>query len=87
LKVLKKGRHLEIYNIGTQQETSILTLVKELSNYFRRKIVVIPGKLAKGGTPRRCPDISKIQRFGYTPSVSLSAGLARTVQWYMEHGT
>lgn len=85
LTVFEKGEHLEIYNIGTQEETSILTLVKELSDYFHKKIVIIPGKLAKGGTPRRCPDISKIRQLGYKPRFSLSEGLAKTARWYLEY--
>jgi len=30
-------------------------------------------------SPRRCPDIAKLVRLGYTPKVSLDSGLARTV--------
>lgn len=82
LKVLKKGKHLEIYNIGTQDETSILELVSELANYVNRKVTAIPGQPVKGGTFRRCPDISKLRKLGYQPRVSLSEGLAKTARWY-----
>ena len=85
IQIVKKGKHLEIYNIGTQEEISIKRLVGELGKYFHRKILVIPGALAKGGTPRRCPDISKISRLGYNPEVSLSEGLIKTARWYLEN--
>ena len=37
------------------------------------------------GTPRRCPDITKMRRLGYAPAVTLDEGLERTVAWYSEH--
>ena len=45
----------------------------------------VPSAPAAGGTPRRCPDISKLRRLGYAPRVPLDAGLAMTVAWYREH--
>ena len=35
-----------------------------------------------GGTERRCPDIAKLGKLGYTPQVSLAQGLPPTVDWY-----
>jgi nucleoside-diphosphate-sugar epimerase len=42
----------------------------------------VPGPPAPGGTPRRCPDISKLAALGYKPRVSLQAGLTLTLPWY-----
>jgi nucleoside-diphosphate-sugar epimerase len=47
-----------------------------------RRVQVIPGPAAVGGTPRRCPDTSRIRALGYRPRVSLKDGIARTVEWY-----
>lgn len=83
--LLEKGKHLEIYNIGTSEEIQIRNLAKMVSNYFDKNIAVVPGKLASGGTPRRLPDISKITKLGYKPKVSLVEGIAKTCQWYNEN--
>jgi len=43
---------------------------------------VVPGKPAEGGTKRRCPDITKLKKLGYTPKVPFAKGLAVTMKWY-----
>lgn len=83
--LLSKGKHLEVYNIGTSEEVQIKTVAYEIARFFERKIVIVPGKLAAGGTTRRLPDISKISKLGYTPRVSLSDGIAITAKWYNEN--
>jgi|SRR3989338_1420486 len=80
--VIKKGEHLGIYNIGTMEEVTIKEVAAEVGKYFDRKIVVKPGKPALGGTLRRCPDISKLKKLGYTPKTSLAKGLSLTAAWY-----
>lgn len=82
LKVLDKGKHLEIYNIGTMQEIKISQLVEKIGRCFNIKIKLIPGKLSKGSTLRRCPDIAKLKKLGFKPKTSLIEGLRKTVQWY-----
>jgi nucleoside-diphosphate-sugar epimerase len=45
----------------------------------------VPGRLLAGGTPRRCPDISKLAKLGYKPRVPLDQGLKPTLDWYWRH--
>lgn len=82
MKILGKGKHLGIYNIGTMEEIPAKQLVEEIGRCFNKDVNVIPGKLAKGGTLRRCPDITKLKRLGFEPRFSLQEGLQKTVQWY-----
>jgi nucleoside-diphosphate-sugar epimerase len=82
LNVLEKGKHLGIYNIGTMEETSIKKLVQEIGRCFNREIKLVPGKLNKGSTLRRCPDTTKLQKLGFKSGYSLKTGLQKTVQWY-----
>lgn len=82
LKVLEKGQHLGIYNIGTMEEISISQLVYLIGKCFDRQIKVIASKLSEGSVLRRCPDIAKIKRLGFKPSHSLENGLQRTIGWY-----
>ena len=77
-----KGEHLGIYHIGTSEEVTIGDLARRVASCFGRTIEVRPGPAPKGGTPRRCPDISKLRNLGYAPKVSLSEGLKEAVAWY-----
>lgn len=82
--VTDKGTHMNIYNIGTQDEISIAELALRIGVACGIAVHPVASAPAAGGTPRRCPDISKIARLGYVPRVSLEAGLAKTVAWYRE---
>lgn len=86
MTVIEQGKHLEIYHIGTTEEILIEDLAREIGAYFQRSVRVIPGALKPGGTPRRCPDINKIRKMGYSPKVTLRQGVHLTVKWYDEHG-
>ena len=77
-----KGEHLGIYHVGTTEVVSIADVARRIAKQAGREIELVPGKLQAGGTPRRCPDISKLERLGYSPRVSLGDGLKPTVDWY-----
>ncbi|MCR4340410.1 MAG: NAD-dependent epimerase/dehydratase family protein [Gemmatimonadaceae bacterium] len=72
------------YNIGTDQEVSVKTLVAELGVALSRDVQVAPAELLLGSTPRRCPDTSKIAALGFRPEISLREGIARTARWYWQ---
>jgi nucleoside-diphosphate-sugar epimerase len=78
----EKGEHLGIYHIGTTEEVSIADLARRIGGLADSEIEIVPGKLQAGGTPRRCPDISKLAKLGYKPRVPLNDGLEPTVDWY-----
>lgn len=82
---LEKGEHLGIYHIGTQVETSIADIARLVGKFFGRDIDIVAGELQKGGTPRRCPDITKLKNLGYQPKISLQEGITKTAQWYVEN--
>jgi nucleoside-diphosphate-sugar epimerase len=85
LTVIEKGEHLTIYHIGTETETTIKELALEVARHFKRDIEVVPGRLQRGGTLRRCPNIGRLRGLGYSPSVSLRKGLAATIPWYINN--
>jgi len=80
--VLERGNHLGIYNIGTTEEVAIDQVARWIGEYFGRQVEIVPGKIAWGGTSRRCPDIAKLVALGYAPQYSLRDGLPITVKWY-----
>jgi len=85
LKVIEKGEHLGIYNIGSEEEISIKQLAEEIARCFGRDIRIVPGKLKPGGALRRCPSIERLRALGYQPQVSIKQGLAATVPWYLNN--
>ena len=78
----EKGEHLGIYHVGTMEEVTIADLARRVARAAGREIELVPGEAAAGGTPRRCPDISKLARLGYKPRVPLDEGLKPTLDWY-----
>ncbi len=85
LTMYEKGGHREIYHIGSDEEISIRDLAARIGKIVGVDLDIRPGELAKGGTRRRCPDISKMRAMGWSPAVGLDEGLERTVAWYREH--
>jgi nucleoside-diphosphate-sugar epimerase len=80
--LLKKGKHLNIYNIGNSDQISIKTLTKKILNILKIKAKIKSSKIAKGGTTKRCPDINKISKIGYKKKISLDLGLEKSINWY-----
>ncbi len=85
LSVIDRGEHLNIYHIGTMEEVTIRTLAEQIASCMGLSITVQSGPEASGGTQRRCPDISKLKKIGFSPKFSLAAGLKPTVAWYRDH--
>jgi UDP-glucose 4-epimerase len=85
LTMYERGGHREIYHIGSDEEISIRDLAARIGKIVGVDLDIRPGELQQGGTPRRCPDISKMRALGWSPAVGLDEGLERTVAWYREH--
>jgi nucleoside-diphosphate-sugar epimerase len=77
-----RGEHLGIYHIGTRDEVRIGTVAELVGEAFGRRVRIVAGELARGGTPRRCPDIAKITTLGYRPKIPLREGISITAEWY-----
>lgn len=85
VRVIDRGQHLGIYHIGTDEEIAIERVVKLAAEYFGLDIRVVAGPEARGGTPRRCPDVSRLRALGWRPKVAFADGLTRTLDWYRLH--
>ncbi len=85
LAMRASGEHLNIYHVGTTEEITVAELARRIAVHKGCEIDLIAGPAPEGGTERRCPDIAKLGRLGYSPQVPLSVGLPSTVDWYWTH--
>ena len=77
--ILNRGKHLNIYNIGTNEKIKIKDLAHKLSKIFNKKIILKKTLLTKGSTKIRVPNIRKITSLGFKPRFNLSKGLRKTL--------
>ena len=82
--LLKKGRHLQIYNIGTTEKLTISNLAKNIGNLLNKKIQIQKSPLKKGGTKIRIPDISLIKNIGFKQKYKIKGGLRKTIDFYIK---
>ncbi len=80
--LIDRGVHNNIYHVGNPEEIAIADVARAVVAYFGREAELMPGPLAEGSTPRRCPDVSKIAGLGFRPKVPFLEGLPRISQWY-----
>ena len=85
MKILNKGKHLNIYNIGTTEQVTIIKVAKLLAKYFNKKIIIVKESKHIGSTTKRCPDIKKISKLGYKPKVKLNKGIKSIADWYIKN--
>ncbi len=77
--VLTKGKHLNIYNIGTSERIKIKNLAYKMSNIYKKKIKLYKTSLTKGSTKIRVPNISKITKLGFKPRYNLNKALKEII--------
>lgn len=80
--MLERGKHLEIYHIGTNEEVTIEEVARLVGKHFKRAIEVVVDQDVAGGPDRRCPNIDKIKQLGFNPKVTLTRGIELTAPWY-----
>ena len=83
MRVINKGEHMEIYHIGTMDEISIEHVAVQIGKIFGRDVTVVPSEKPKGSTHARCPDITKLKKFGFSQKTTFLDGLKNTVEWYV----
>ena len=71
-----------VYNIGSNEEITILNLAILISKFYGGNKIFRVSPKPVGETNRRLPDISKIEKLGYTPTVSITEGLDKYFAWY-----
>ncbi|BBY78779.1 nucleoside-diphosphate sugar epimerase [Mycolicibacterium parafortuitum] len=84
LTMYEQGGHREIYHIGNDEEITIRELAARIGDALGISLHVESGPAPEGGTPRRCPDLTKMRGLGYRPAIDLQSGLRKTAAWYRD---
>jgi len=78
-KIFKKGKNLQIYNIGTTQKIKIRDLAKLIAKILEKKINFKKNKILEGSPSIRCPNINKIKKLGFKVNIGLKEGIKKTI--------
>ena len=74
-----------LYNIGSNEEVTIKSLVNNVNNVIKFPGEIIFDDTKPDGNPRKLLDSSKFSSFGWKPAVDLSKGLKTTYDWYLNN--
>lgn len=85
LFLLEKYDLPEIINVGCGEDVSIRELAELICD-----VVGFDGELRRDqtkpdGTPRKLLDVSKLRALGWTPTIPLRDGIARTYDWFLKN--
>ena len=74
----------QLYHIGNPEETTMIKLAQQMCELQNHSPTFKIHPAPEGSTLRRCPDITKLKGLGYSPKVSLTEGLKKTMEWYIK---
>ncbi len=84
--LLREGQPGETYNIGADNHRYNIEVAEAILEAVDKPRSLIRFVEDRAGHDRRyCVDFAKIRGLGWTPRHDFSAGLARTVRWYVEN--
>jgi len=75
--ILKASNGKQVFNIGTSEEVTISDLAARIAKICDVNSRTLKSEMPAGGTPRRVPDISKLEALGYKSTISLDDGLKK----------
>ncbi len=73
----------ELLNVGTGEDMTIAELAETVRQVVDFKGPTVWDASKPDGTPRKVLDVSKIKALGFTPSIPLDKGVARSYAWYL----
>jgi|LULJ01.1.fsa_nt_gb nucleoside-diphosphate-sugar epimerase len=81
--ISKKGKPNQIYNLGNNDEKTIIDIIMAMSKILKKKISVTRGSLHRGSVSRRCPDVKKLQKLNFKSKFTLVQGIEKTLNFYV----
>jgi UDP-glucose 4-epimerase len=84
LRALDRPDKTGCYNIGTQRETDVKALLRELTSISGDKVTPEYRNARKGEQMRSCLDYTKARKeLDWKPDFTLHEGLSRTYRWFL----
>jgi GDP-L-fucose synthase len=72
-------------NVGTGEDLSIKELAALISELTGFKGEILWDSSKSDGTPRKVLDVTRIQKLGWSPKISLRNGIQSTIDWYKKN--
>jgi GDP-L-fucose synthase len=72
-------------NIGTGEDLTVKELASLISVLTGFNGEILWDTSRSDGTPRKVLDVTRIQKLGWTPKISLSDGVQSTKDWYKQN--
>jgi GDP-L-fucose synthase len=85
LFMLEKYDSPEIVNVGCGEDISIRELAELVCDVVGFQGELTWDKTKPDGTPRKLLDVSKLRGLGWTPTIPLREGIARTYDWFLKN--
>lgn len=83
--LLENNHGLEIVNIGTGIDLTIKELVYDIKDVVGFEGELVFDTTKPDGIYKRQLDMSKLQKLGWKPNISLKTGLDLTYEWYLKN--
>ena len=80
ITAIHKGKIGEIYNIGNDEEITILELAKIVKSLTDSDSEVVFGELPENDPKRRAADITKMRKLGWSPKTSIEEGISKVIK-------
>ena len=83
--IIENDINVELLNVGSSEEISILELAEIIKNVIGFKGTISFDATKPNGNDRKLLDSSLISSFGWSPKLTLNEGLDKTYSWYIEN--
>jgi GDP-L-fucose synthase len=72
-------------NVGTGEDLSIRELAEMIRDVVYPQVRIVFDTSRPDGPPRKLLDIGKLRSLGWSPSITLRAGVESTYRWFLDH--
>ena len=83
--IIKNDVSIDLLNVGSGDEISILDLANEIKNVIGFEGKIELDKSKPDGNPRKLLDSSKLNKLGWRSETTLVEGLTKTYDWYKQN--
>ena len=82
--ISEKGKSNQVYNLGNNQEKTIIDIIMVMSKILQKKISITKGSLHRGSVSRRSPDVKKLKKLNFKSKFTLAQGIKETLKFYVK---